>query len=233
WLRSGGAIIIDETEAMTAIDVNSGKFVGEDDQDAVILKTNLEACRAIARQLRLRDLGGLIVIDFIDMSSREHEQQVMREFKRCLRADRAKFSISDFSAFGLVGMTRKRVRKSLAHALYRPCPYCGGSSRILNEQQLWKQLKYELLAELEKLPRADRVDIMVHSQFKTYLQNNVLDALATLAGKYGVGINIVGCNEMHHESFKIIKRLNSGADVKVEANAAEEPAPVAAAGKKA
>src|SRR6185295_1145123 len=81
WLRSGGAIVIDETEALTAIDVNSGKYVGHDDQDQVILKTNLDACRGITRQLRLRDLGGLIVIDFIDMNSREHELQVLREFK--------------------------------------------------------------------------------------------------------------------------------------------------------
>ncbi len=211
WLRSGGAIIIDETEAMTAIDVNSGKFVGDEDQESVILKTNMEACRAIARQLRLRDLGGLVVIDFIDMGSREHELQVLREFKKVLRADRAKFSISDFSNFGLIEMTRKRVRKSLLHSLYRPCPYCDGSSRILNEPQLWKQLKYDLMAELEQTPGVERVEIMVHSQFKGYLQENVLDALGVIAGRYQVGIQIVGCNDLHHEAIKIVKHLKSDA----------------------
>lgn len=216
WLRSGGAIIIDETEAMTAIDINSGKFVGDEDQESVILKTNLEAARAIARQLRLRDLGGLIVIDFIDMGSRDHELQVLREFKRVLRSDRAKFSISDFSNFGLVEMTRKRVRKSLVHSLYRPCPYCGGSARILNESQMWKQLKYDLIAELEQTPDVERVEIMVHSQFKTYLQDNVLDALAAIAGRYGVGLNIIGCPEMHHEAIKFVKYLKSGAQETVE-----------------
>ncbi|MEN6627294.1 MAG: Rne/Rng family ribonuclease [Candidatus Sumerlaeia bacterium] len=216
WLRSGGAIIIDETEAMTAIDINSGKFVGDEDQESVILKTNLEAARAIARQLRLRDLGGLVVIDFIDMNSRDHELQVLREFKRALRSDRAKFSISDFSTFGLVEMTRKRVRKSLIHSLYRSCPYCGGSARILNEPQLWKQLKYDLIAELEQTADVVRVEIMVHSQFKTYLQENVLDALAGIAGRYGVGLNIIGCPEMHHEAIKFIKHLKSGAQEMVE-----------------
>ncbi len=210
WLRSGGAIIIDETEAMTAIDVNSGKFVGEEDQESVILKTNLEACRVIARQLRLRDLGGLIVVDFIDMNSREHELQVLREYKRVLRQDRAKFSISDFSDFGLVEMTRKRVRKSLSNALYKPCPYCMGSARILNEPQLWKQLKYELIGELEQTPGVATVDIMVHSEIKTYLHENVLEALGQIAGRYGVGLNIVGCNDFHHESIKFVKHMKSG-----------------------
>ena len=119
WLRSGGQIVIDETEALVAIDVNSGKFVGNEDQESMILKTNLEAARAIAHQLRLRDLGGLIIIDFIDMKSRENELAVMREFKRCLRRDRAKYSISDFSNYGLIEMTRKRIRMSLARTLYR------------------------------------------------------------------------------------------------------------------
>lgn len=209
WLRSGGAIVIDETEAMIAIDVNSGKYVGAEDQDQVILKTNLEACRAIARQLRLRDLGGLIVIDFIDMNSREHEMQVLREFKRCLRSDRAKYSVSDFSEFGLVQMTRKRVKKSLASSFYSPCPYCEGSGRILSEAQLWKELKYDLIAELEQAPKAGSVDILVHSQLKTYMQQHVLETLTWMANKYQVALNVVANNEFHHERVKIIKRMDS------------------------
>lgn len=209
WLRSGGAIVIDETEALIAIDINSGKYVGQEDQDQVILKTNLEACRAVARQLRLRDLGGLVVIDFIDMNSREHEMQVLREFKRCLRSDRAKYSVSDFSEFGLVQMTRKRVKKSLASSFYRPCPYCEGSGRILSESQLWKELKYDLIAELEQAPKADSVDILVHSQLKTYMQQNVLEALTTLANKYQVALNVVASGDFHHEQVKIVKRWNS------------------------
>lgn len=212
WLRSGGALVIDETEAMTAIDVNSGKYVGHEDQDQVILKTNLEACRAIARQLRLRDLGGLVVIDFIDMASRDHEQQVLKEFKRCLRQDRAKFSLTDFSEFGLVQMTRKRVKKSLARSFFRPCPYCDGSGRILSEPQVWKQLKYELIAELEKSRDPRPVQIVVHSEFKSYLQTHVAAALKVLAGKYGLGLSILGKANVHHEHFEIVRQEESGID---------------------
>ncbi len=205
-LRSGGEIIIDEAEAMTAIDVNSGRYVGREDQDQMILKINLEACRAIARQLRLRDIGGLIVIDFIDMSERDHEQQVLREYKRCLKSDRARFALSGISTFGLVEMTRKRVRKSLSRSFYRPCPYCEGTGRILSDQQLWKRLKYDLIAELEEGPKPESVEIVVHSQFRTYLQANVLDALKALSGKYQVALRIVPCDEFHHERIEIVKK---------------------------
>jgi Rne/Rng family ribonuclease len=217
WLKSGGAIIIDETEALIAIDVNSGKYVGHgDDQETVILKTNLEACRVVARQLRLRDLGGLIVIDFIDMNHRSNEVQVLKELKRCLRADRAKYTLTDFSEFGLVEMTRKRVRRSLATSLTRPCPYCMGTSRIMNENQLWKKLKYELIAELEQEPKATSVDILVHSQFKTYLQTAVIAGLQALAGKYQIALNITGQNDVHHESVTITKNSSEKTYVKSE-----------------
>jgi Rne/Rng family ribonuclease len=227
WLRSGGAIVIDETEAMTAIDVNSGKYVGHDDQDQVILKTNLEACRVIARQLRLRDLGGLIVIDLIDMNVREHEQQVLREMKRCLRADRAKWSLSDFSEFGLVEMTRKRVRRSLASAFYRPCPHCEGSGRVLSEAQLWKQLKYDLIAALEKQPVLGSVDIVVHSNLKTYMQANVVETLGALAGKYGVALHIVALQNCHNEHIEIVTHAKSV--IEATAGAPSEPDVAAAA----
>jgi ribonuclease G len=205
WLKSGGQIVIDEAEALVAIDVNSGKYVGSDDQETMILKTNLDAARSIAHQLRLRDLGGLIVIDFIDMRSRENEQAVLREFKRCLRNDRAKYSISDFSEYGLVEMTRKRIRMSLAKTMFKSCPYCDASGHILNDAQLWKQLKYELIAELQAEPKATAVELVVHSEFKGYLQKERLDALAGLAGKYGVGLQVTGRDDFHHEQMKIIK----------------------------
>lgn len=211
-MRSGGAIVIDETEALTAIDVNSGKFVGQGDQDQVILKTNLDACRAVARQLRLRDLGGLIVIDFIDMNQRDHELQVLREFKRCLRGDRAKYTTSDFSTFGLVEMTRKRVRKSLARAFFTPCPYCDGSGHIISPPQLWKQLKYDLLAKLESKPKAESVDITVHCDLKTYLQDNVLEALTNIAQEYDIKLNIISKYDYHHERYDIVKHSKSSND---------------------
>ena len=209
WLRSGGALVIDETEALVAIDVNSGKSVGHEDQDALILKTNLEACRAIARQLRLRDLGGLIVIDFIDMNPRDHENQVTREFRKCLRQDRARYTVLDFSEFGLIEMTRKSVRQSLASTAFQGCPYCDGSGRILSDAQLWKQLKYDLMAEMENSSRLDSIEITVHSDFKTYLQTKVVDGLSEVAGKYGVELKIHEHREYHHERFKITKHMKS------------------------
>jgi Rne/Rng family ribonuclease len=213
WLHSGGQIVIDETEALVAIDVNSGKYVGAEDQETVILKTNLEATRIIAHQLRLRDLGGLIIIDFIDMKSRENELAVLREFKRCLRRDRAKYSISDISEYGLVEMTRKRIRMSLARTMFRPCPYCDGSGHLLNDIQLWKQLKYELITTLETSPAIHSVEVLVHSELKGYLQRERLDTLAGLAGRYGVALNIVGREDFHHEQIKVVTDAKSDVNV--------------------
>jgi ribonuclease G len=209
WLRSGGALVIDETEALVAIDINSGKSVGHEDQDALILQTNLEACRAVARQVRLRDLGGLIVIDFIDMHPRDHENQVIREFRKCLRNDRAKYSISDFSEFGLIEMTRKRVRPSLVSTAFQGCPYCDGSGRILSDAQLWKQLKYDLMAEMEQSLKIESIDITVHTDFKTYLQTKVVDSLSEVAGKYEVELNISDDPRYHHERISITNHFKS------------------------
>jgi hypothetical protein len=123
-LKSGGYLIVDQTEAMTTIDVNTGGYVGGRNFADTIFKTNLEAAHAIARQLRLRNLGGIIILDFIDMDNNEHRNAVLAELKRTLARDRTKVSVSGFSALGLVEMTRKRTRESLAHILCEPCPAC-------------------------------------------------------------------------------------------------------------
>lgn len=223
WLRSGGAIVIDETEALTAIDINTGKSVGHEDQEQLILKTNLEACRAIARQLRLRDLGGLIVIDFIDMNQRENEKQVMREFKRCLKTDRAKYSVSDFSEFGLVQMTRKRVRMSLANAFFSACPYCEGSGRILSDAHLGKQLKYDLVAALEKDANICEVEIYVHAQLKQYLQTHLRQTLMEVANHYQVSIRVIAAPDYHHERMNIVTKLKSTVDKQGGSDSAPSP----------
>ena len=127
-LKSGGYLMIDQTESMTTVDVNTGSYVGARNLDDTVFKTNLEAAQAIARQLRLRNLGGIIIIDFIDMLTREHQDAVLGELKRNLERDHARSSVSQFSALGLVEMTRKRTRESLAHILCDPCATCSGSS---------------------------------------------------------------------------------------------------------
>ena len=129
-LKSGGYLIIDQTEAMTTIDVNTGGFVGGRNFDDTIFKTNLEAAQVIARQLRLRNLGGIIIIDFIDMENAEHRNAVLAEFNKALARDRTRMTVSGFTQLGLVEMTRKRTRESLAHVLCEPCPTCGGRGEV-------------------------------------------------------------------------------------------------------
>jgi ribonuclease G len=149
-LKVGGYLIIDQTEAMTTVDVNTGGFVGTKNFDETIFKTNLEATRTIARQLRLRNLGGIIIIDFIDMDSAEHRDIVLAELHKALARDRTKVTISGFSSLGLVEITRKRTRESLAHVLCEPCPMCQGRGEIKTAQTVCYDILREILREARK-----------------------------------------------------------------------------------
>ncbi|MDH5229233.1 MAG: ribonuclease G [Gammaproteobacteria bacterium] len=146
-LKSGGHLVIDQTEAMTTIDVNTGAFVGHRNLDETIFKTNLEATQAIARQLRLRNLGGIIIVDFIDMGDDEHKRQVLRALERSLERDHAKTNISEVSSLGLVQMTRKRTRESLEHVLCEPCPVCHGRGTVKTPETICYEIFRELLRE--------------------------------------------------------------------------------------
>ena len=146
-LKSGGYLIIDQTEALTTVDVNTGGFVGARSFDDTIFKTNLEAAQAIARQLRLRNLGGIIIIDFIDMDSTEHQEMVLEEFRKALSHDRTKISLNGFSSLGLVEMTRKRTRESLAHLLCELCPTCNGRGEIKTARTVAYEVFREVLRE--------------------------------------------------------------------------------------
>jgi ribonuclease G len=146
-LKSGGYLIIDQTEALTTADVNTGGFVGTRNFDDTIFKTNLEAAQAIARQLRLRNLGGIIIIDFIDMDNAEHQEAVLTELKKTLARDPTRTTVSGFSALGLVEMTRKRTRESLAHVLCEPCPTCAGRGEIKTAQTVCYDVLREILRE--------------------------------------------------------------------------------------
>ncbi len=146
-LKSGGHLVIDQTEAMTTIDVNTGAFVGHRNLEETIFKTNLEAAQAICRQLRLRNLGGIIIIDFIDMSDPDHRRQVIRALERCLARDHAKTQISEVSSLGLVEMTRKRTRESLEHVLCETCPTCRGRGSIKTAETTCYEIFREILRE--------------------------------------------------------------------------------------
>jgi ribonuclease G len=148
-LKSGGYVIIDQTEALTTIDVNTGGFVSGRSFDDTIYKTNLEAALSIARQLRLRNLGGIIIVDFIDMESLEHRDAVLAEFRKALARDRTRITVNGFSQLGLVEMTRKRTRESLAHVLCEACPICEGRGALKTPQTVC----YEILREILRSER--------------------------------------------------------------------------------
>ena len=149
-LKSGGHLIIDQTEAMTTIDVNTGGFVGHRNLEETIFKTNLEAAQAIARQLRLRNLGGIIIIDFIDMQDAEHQRQVLRALERSLERDHSKISISEVTSLGLVQITRKRTRESLEHVLCETCPTCRGRGSIKTVETVCYEIFREILREVRQ-----------------------------------------------------------------------------------
>ncbi|MCS6954644.1 MAG: Rne/Rng family ribonuclease, partial [Bryobacteraceae bacterium] len=151
WLKSGGYIVINQTEALVAIDINTGKYIGKSNRlEDTIAKTNIEAVKEIVRQIRLRDLGGIIVIDFIDMDERKNRQKVMQALEEAMRADRAPYKILQFNDFGLVAITRKRVKQSLERALCQPCPHCEGSGYIKSAQTVIS----EILVEAKKIAPA-------------------------------------------------------------------------------
>jgi ribonuclease G len=157
-LKSGGYLIIDQTEALTTIDVNTGGFVGARNFDDTIFKTNLEAAGAMARQLRLRNLGGIIIADFIDMTNEAHRQAVLAELKKQLGRDRTRTTVSGFTQLGLVEMTRKRTRESLAHMLCEPCPTCQGRGQVKTARSVCYDILREILREARQFdPREFRV----------------------------------------------------------------------------
>jgi ribonuclease G len=146
-LKSGGYLIIDQTEALTTVDVNTGGFVGGRNFDDTIFKTNLEAAHVIARQLRLRNLGGIIIVDFIDMENATHRDAVLSEFRKALALDRTRVSVNGFTTLGLVEMTRKRTRESLAHTLCEPCPTCQGRGEVKTAQTACYEALREIVRE--------------------------------------------------------------------------------------
>ncbi len=167
-LKSGGYLIIDQTEAMTTIDINTGAFVGHRNLEETIFNTNVEATAAIARQLRLRNLGGIIIIDFIDMQSEDHRRRVLQSLEQALARDRAKTGVNGFSHLGLVEMTRKRTRESLEHVLCSQCPECKGRGRVKTIESVC----YEILREILRVNRAYDAD-----QFIVYASLPVAEAL--------------------------------------------------------
>ncbi|HEV2281069.1 MAG TPA: Rne/Rng family ribonuclease [bacterium] len=184
WLRSGGYLVFDRTEAATVIDVNTGKYVGKTDLASTILKTNIEAAREIARQIRLRDVGGIILIDFIDMESLAHRRAVLDALGEAVRADRTKIHIIDLTGLGLVEMTRKRVYQDLEELMRIPCPYCEGRGRVLSPRSVAVRARREL-RRLAQTARAACVVAEVHPEVAALLEEDLSwrQALEQATGK--------------------------------------------------
>ncbi len=190
WLKSGGYLVIEETEALVSVDINTGKYVGKHDFDETILKTNLEAAREVARQVRLRDLGGIIIIDFIDMTKQEHRDQVMAELNDALKADRSPTTVSLLSELGLVEMTRKRVKQGLTKALSQTCEHCGGLGWVRSTSSLAHQALRE--AEWRMLrKRLPRIKVRGHPGLIDYLREEEAEAIEQLQQTYGCEVTLV------------------------------------------
>ncbi len=203
WLKSGGYLIVDENEALTAIDVNTGRFTGKRDQEKTSLKTNLEAAEAIARLIRLRDLGGIVVIDFIDMLSRSHQEKVSEEFRRHLRHDRAKAAIGRMGEFGLLVLTRKRQRESLQKQLFEECPYCLGTGYVRQPDQVFRRLKYDVLRALEQTPEAAAVMVSGHPKLLDHLTSKYRIFFEALRETHRVDVVYRADPDYHLEDYQI------------------------------
>jgi ribonuclease G len=202
-LKSGGYLIIDQTEAMTTIDVNTGGFVGGRNFDDTIFRTNLEAAHAIARQLRVRNLGGIIIIDFIDMAGAEHRDTVLGELRRALARDRTKSSVNGFTSLGLVEMTRKRTRESLAHVLCEPCGTCGGKGELRTARTVAYGIMREIQREARQFnPREFRI-LASQSVIDLFLEEES-QHLAAVGDAIGKPISLQVENLYSQEQYDII-----------------------------
>jgi ribonuclease G len=203
-LKSGGYLILDQTEAMTTIDVNTGGFVGSRNFDDTIFKTNLEAAQAIARQLRLRNLGGIIVLDFIDMQSEEHRNAVLEEFKRALARDRTRITVNGFTTLGLLEMTRKRTRESLAHVLCEPCPTCGGRGEVKTADTVCYEILREILREARAFNEAREFRILASQNVIDRFLEEEAPSLEMLSGFIGKRVSMQVESSYTQEQFDIV-----------------------------
>jgi ribonuclease G len=202
-LKSGGYLIIDQTEAMTTVDVNTGGFVGLRNFDDTIFKTNLEATQVIARQLRLRNLGGIIICDFIDMDNQQHRDTVLEEFKKALARDHTRISVNNFSSLGLVEMTRKRTRESLAHVLCEPCPTCKGRGEVKTAQTVCYEILRDIVREARQFD-AREYRILGSQQVIDLFLEEESQALAGLSDFIGKPISMLVENQYNQEQYDVI-----------------------------
>jgi ribonuclease G len=206
WLKSGGSIVINQTEALVAIDVNTGRYIGKKSSgrlEDTIVKTNLEAAKEIVRQVRLRDLGGIIVLDFIDMEEKKNRQKVLQAVEQELKKDRSPSKAIQVSDFGLVIITRKRVKQSLERVMTEPCPYCSGTGTIKSSSTIC----YEILSEVKKISpelNGHRLMLRVNPDIARALKEEESAVLRDLRQSIGKDVTIKPDVQLHHEQFDVM-----------------------------
>jgi ribonuclease G len=195
--------VINQTEALVAVDVNTGKFVGKSNRlEDTIVKTNLEAAQEIARQIRLRDLGGIIVVDFIDMEERKNRQKVLQALDEALRRDRAPSKVLQFNDFGLVAITRKRVRQSLERTLCSPCPYCDGSGFVKSVTTMIQEILVEARKQAPTMERRDAI-LRVHPEVAKMLKSRGNTYLEEVEAVVGRPVLVKSDPLLHQEKFDL------------------------------
>lgn len=208
WIKKGAYLVIDQTEAMVTIDVNTGRFVGSRDAEATLFQTNTEAAREIARQIRLRDMGGLIVCDFIDMKNRENRRRLFEEFNRAFRSDRAKRAMNPVTEFGLIELTRERVRPSHMARLSEPCPCCDGVGRIVSKENLATKIdRWFMRAKAARKFRD--FHLVLHPDLATLMVDGDIDRVERLSKSFKFKINVIRDTTVPQSVFQIFSAENN------------------------
>ncbi|MFP6609812.1 MAG: Rne/Rng family ribonuclease [Deltaproteobacteria bacterium] len=205
WLKSGGYLVVDQGEALTMIDINTGRYVGRKSQAETVLKTNLEAAEEVVQQLRLRNIGGIIIIDFIDMDDPGHRQQVMDVLSRALERDKARTTILRISELGLVQMTRKRTRENLERLLSSPCPYCDGRGRIKSVPTVAHEVLRNVQREASRAKgNGGRITVRANRDVISYLFQDEEDAIRSLQKRVGRNVTLKVAEKYHQEQYDIV-----------------------------
>ncbi|HWP57562.1 MAG TPA: Rne/Rng family ribonuclease [Candidatus Acidoferrales bacterium] len=203
WLRSGGYITIEHTEGLVAIDVNTGRFVGKKNQEETILRTNLEAANEIVRQLRLRNIGGIIIIDFIDMEKASNRKKVYDALREAIKVDKARTKILRISELGVVQMTRQRTRESLEQQLLTACPYCDGKGRIKSRATIAYEILRAIKREKARIQDGKRILLRIHPDIANFLYDEENHSLDMLEKELNQKVIIKASEALHHEKYEI------------------------------